>query len=605
MKVRSKAAVLVLATLTLNFLAVSALLWYELGVMGDRVGTQMTSEKLKGDLWSFHQAIASNYGALGTDGTTLLDARANPLDGRFDLVDQLGEVLGDRATLFVAQGDDFVRVVTNIQDATGKRAVRTKLDTTGEAYASVKDGKLYQGPANILGKPYLAVYDPLIKDGKVFGLVFLGVSMEQVREEFAAETLSLITTVSLISLLLVAVLFFVVRAFFSSLLRPAMQVSATLRTISVGQGDLTVRLGLTRRDEIGELARSYDGFVDHLSGMVRRVQASAGSLNDEGAELAAALTETSACVHEITANISSVKDQVARQEAQSVSTSADMKTLEGSTAALERLVSSQDQAVRRSLSAIETLVKSFGQVSTDVQGLSDTTQGLVVASEEGRQQLVLLRQKIETVDSLAEGLQQTNKMIAAIAARTNLLAMNAAIEAAHAGDAGRGFAVVADEIRALAEQSGQQSKTTAHELKRIQQTTGTLVDDSRTTEGAFQRVLSEITAVENLQTRVKAAVQSQATDSQLVLEDLDAVRRASGELGAHTSTMRQVARDTHQTVESLHAISAEIYAGMDELTIGVGEINRTVAEISSLGQRNKANAEALTQETGKFRVTND
>ncbi|MEI8095619.1 MAG: methyl-accepting chemotaxis protein [Spirochaetales bacterium] len=384
--------------------------------------------------------------------------------------------------------------------------------------------------------------------------------------------------------------------------QPVRQVASILATIAVGEGDLTQRLGLKRTDEIGELSRNYDAFVDKLSGMIRVMQATTGTLQVSGNHLANSLTETASSLHEITSNVSSAKGLVVQQDGLAADTSAAVTTISGHVATLQGLVGRQDQAVESSASAVEQMVGNIESVTRNVETLDHSLKRLVDAAEAGRSQFSSFREKVKAVDGQSENLQETNQVISGIASQTNLLAMNAAIEAAHAGEAGRGFAVVADEIRKLAEQASQQSTSTAKELKTIQSTIRALVADADATEGAFGRILEEIGQVEALESEVRSAMSEQQVGSRQILEGINDIREASQELSTHSGAMNDEAIAMLFKMETLHRVTQEIRHGMDEISLGTNDINQALAAISEQGNSNKASVDELAHEASQFKV---
>jgi methyl-accepting chemotaxis protein len=248
------------------------------------------------------------------------------------------------------------------------------------------------------------------------------------------------------------------------------------------------------------------------------------------------------------------------------------------------------------------MVGNIESVTRNVGTLDESLSRLVESAEVGRSQFVLFQEKVTAVSNQSQSLEETNEVIASIASQTNLLAMNAAIEAAHAGDAGRGFAVVADEIRKLAEQASLQSKTTASDLQSIQETVLSLVGDAQTTDGTFQRILDEIAQVEILGTEVKSAMAEQHVGSKQILEGIRDIRESSQGVASHSGAMRAEAQETLGTMETLHQLTIEIRQGMDEIAIGTADINQALTAISDQGVRNKESVDELVTETGQFRM---
>jgi len=388
----------------------------------------------------------------------------------------------------------------------------------------------------------------------------------------------------------------------SRVTRPVRIVAGILKTIADGEGDLTQRLGLVRTDEIGDLSRHYDSFVDKLSAMIQLMQDTSIQLGETGASLASALVETAASLHQITANVHSAKENIIRQEQIASDTSGSVQDITGHVATLQNLVQRQESAVETSASAVEEMVGNIESVTRNVETLDKSLKRLVDAAEVGRSQFNSFRDRVVAVDGQSDGLQETNEVISSIASQTNLLAMNAAIEAAHAGEAGRGFAVVADEIRKLAEQTALQSKATGVELKAIQATIRALVADSDSTEGAFGRILEEIGQVEALESEVRSAMEEQQTGSRQILESVHDIREASHEVRSHSEEMQTKAASTLATMDTLHKVTHEIRRGMDEISTGATDINQALAEITELGVRNKESVDDLTAEAGQFKV---
>jgi methyl-accepting chemotaxis protein len=383
---------------------------------------------------------------------------------------------------------------------------------------------------------------------------------------------------------------------------PIKAVSGTLSVIAQGEGDLTKRINIRRNDEIGLLAESYDNFVGKLAGIIGTVKDASAGLEVSIKDLSASAVSSAASLNEITANLKSMKQQIEKQGTCVDNSGTAVQGILSRIGNMERSIDSQNQAIANSSSAIEEMMGNIQSVSASMERLHTNFLQLKDVTMVGQTKMQLFSQKVMMISEQSANLKETNDTIAGISAQTNLLAMNAAIEAAHAGSAGSGFSVVADEIRKLAEQSAKQSHDTGTKLNDIKEVIEELVSASGEAEASFSRILTGMTDVDRLETEVAQAMTEQTTGSQHILAAIDGLKNVSAEVTNMSEQMSGDASLVKNIMEQLLAISGEIQSAIAEVAIGTENINQEITVVASKSRNSIGHIDSLIQETVRFKV---
>ncbi len=475
-------------------------------------------------------------------------------------------------------------------------------DAPPAAFEALKTGKIAftAEPYTDEWGTFMSVYRPVTgSGGNVTAIIGADIEVGLIRKRVATEVSIILIPIFGLAIVLSLVMGFILR---KSIVNPIVALNSVLSTIAQGEGDLSKDLPVKGKTEISQLSRSFNLFQDKLSALINRTRTSFATLQEVGLDLNASAIETASSLHEITANISSIRREVGRQAGASQTTSDTIKKVNETVRLLGDRIETQFGNIQVSSSAIEEMVANIKSVSNVVESLGSEHAELVGAAETGRQRLDQVNELVAAILVSSESLEEANVLIANIASQTNLLAMNAAIEAAHAGDFGKGFSVVADEIRKLAEHSSEQSKTTSEMLKSISDSIRTANTATKDAEMSFRNIMEHLHRSTDLERQIDAAMQEQNTGSAQILENLQAINESSLTVRASTKDITSLNSQITGEIETLNQISSQIGGSMDEISLGTEEVNKAVSDISGMTSRNRDVSEEAYRALSVFKT---
>jgi methyl-accepting chemotaxis protein len=266
------------------------------------------------------------------------------------------------------------------------------------------------------------------------------------------------------------------------------------------------------------------------------------------------------------------------------------------------MITSQAASVTQASAAIEEMVGNIGSVTSSINTMAVEFENLIQLSGRGKNAQTESREKINQIAEKSASLLQANRIIATIASQTNLLAMNAAIEAAHAGDAGAGFAVVADEIRKLAETSAGQSQSIRAEINAMQKAIEEVVQSSQSSEDAFDNVSERITETDILVKQVQAAMNEQKIGSSQILETLQTVNKVTSSVQSGSKEMRTGNTVILETVQHLKNASLAIKTNIEQIADGFGGIETASQAVSNAAGAIVEHIKSMQSAVGSFKT---
>ena len=411
----------------------------------------------------------------------------------------------------------------------------------------------------------------------------------------------------LLSLIGVSAIIMIVAIIFSlfftnTIITPIKRINTALKDIAQGNGDLTVRLPITGNDEITQLAEYFNATIQKIGASIHSIDKNSAAMEEIGNELASNMTETASAVHEISANIDGVKQQAMTQAASVTETAATIEEIVKTIKQLNTGIETQAASVAQSSSSIEEMVANIASIGQTLGKTDDAIRNLTAATGDGKATLVTSNAVTQKIAEESGSLMEASSVIQHIASQTNLLAMNAAIEAAHAGEAGKGFAVVADEIRKLAEESSMQGKAITTTLKTLTGEIETLSASSKTVEEKFNTIFTLAEQVKEMSAHLTKAMREQEKGSKEVLAAIKNINTVTEEVQAGSEEMLKGGEGVTQEMQKLDNLTRIITDSMNKMAAGAVQINNAVQEVNEITQNNKRNIENLTKEVGQFKV---
>ena len=394
-----------------------------------------------------------------------------------------------------------------------------------------------------------------------------------------------------------AMFIFVVRT-----LKPLGLLARALNDIANGEGDLTARLQETGAKEIADVSRFFNQTLEKIRNLVQNIKIGTKTISEIDTDLASSMNETAVAKNKIVANIQNISSRVMNQSTSVSETHSIMEQLAASIGKLNTQVETQSNEISQASASVEEMVANIQSVRDTLVNNTGNVSNLREAEEAGRSGLVEVSEDIKEIARESEGLMEINSVMENIASQTNLLSMNAAIEAAHAGEAGKGFAVVADEIRKLAESSSEQSKTIGTVLKKIKSSIDKITVSTDRVLNKFEAIDSSVKTVSDQEENIRRAMEEQGQGSRLLLTGTANVNDITRQVQTGTNEMHEGAQNVIRESESLEKSTQEITSGMREMASEANQIDHAVNHVNEISSKNREAVAALIKDVLRFKV---
>ena len=461
-----------------------------------------------------------------------------------DFVDAMYKSLDEGVTMYMYNSNGEISASLNLDDLENKVPVTTAMPDLKEAKTIFPNGDIYL--SSVRGEYLIAPVESLGWEMVLFVPFTAKAFLKN-----AVVPFSVFILLGAILLIAYSVI---------SLLRPLDEVQNTVENVVSGEADLTRRLSTN----INTPFKSIHSIVAYLNEFMQRLQNMLGTIKKSSANLDVVSTNMKESVASVSDSMTSIRLSIENVQTQIQNQTEGFDEAASAVKGVASSIDSQTASIRESAASVEQLIHSIEQISGSMESMAESFGLLDSEAQNGMSKQQKVNERIMQIETQSKMLQEANMAIASIAGQTNLLAMNAAIEAAHAGEAGKGFAVVADEIRKLSETSSGQSKTIGNQLKNIKNSIGEIVAASQESSSAFSGVSNRIRETDALVQSIRTSLEAQNENSRTVIASLSGmdkntenVRSASMQMESGSS---RVLEEMGKLQDSLDAVRQSMEA---------------------------------------------
>jgi methyl-accepting chemotaxis protein len=415
---------------------------------------------------------------------------------------------------------------------------------------------------------HISIFLPIMKDNKAICLVSCDYGLSYIQNLYRDALLTIIAT-ALAAVALSSLVAWRVSVF---LITPINRLTHSAGRLA--DADFDVDIPITSDNEIGEQQKALRTIRDNLKKTMLDLNAHIQKINGISQSLAGIVQKSFADITVIMDSMGVFRNkaefQIKTVELTAVSTQKIVNRIND----LNEAIQTQAANITQSSSAIDQMISRTQAVHTSVRDAAQITKRLVTSAKNGQQIVRRLGEEYTLIEKRSSALKNANQTIANIAAETNILAMNAAIEAAHAGESGKGFAVVASEIRKLAESSAKESLAIDDVIKNMETAITQMDAVSKETAGYMEGISTEIPAIETLFYRITRLVEEQVSDGSGILETLKAIKEKTDTVQEDSQGIKTESDDMYRDIEKLKSAFGEVKDSVSKVLNASNNISR-------------------------------
>lgn len=437
------------------------------------------------------------------------------------------------------------------------------------------------------------------KVGEIHGAFEVISSLDQAKK----TTAKAFVTISILTFLVVFILSFLLWWVIRWVTNPLKDYISNFEKAS--NGDLRVSINVDSNDEVGKVSVYFNSFIKSLSLMINHLKDVSDNTREVSDSLATTSEETAASLEEIRVNTENMQEKTIHLDGEIGTSKNSADEIRNYVSELVELISNQSEALSKSSSSIEEISANIQNISLATETKLQLTRELEDRAQNGENEMDETTNVIRNVAGSAQTILDMITVIQNIASTTDLLAMNAAIEAAHAGEAGKGFAVVADEIRNLAVSSNESAKEIGKSLQEVNEYIKFSEESIERTSAIFHSIVKGINDVSLAMQEMNHSTDELTIGNNQILESLTALIEITGEVRNSAEDINVRIDRIVEAMDRVSVISNDTKNGMHEVKIGIEEIHKAGEVISESGHKNQDNISILQKAIDKFIVDKD